>query len=87
MRALRAFGRTRVANLLCPPLVAVGLVAILHAMEVFGPPSAQTVSPLTRDAWVAGVILVWLLLVGGIAWLVQRKVSAAAPRYGARPRR
>lgn len=83
LRVLRALSRSRAANLVFPLLVAVGLVAILHAVDVFGPPSAQTVSPLKRDAILAGIILAWLLLVGGVARLVQRKVDAV-PRYGAR---
>ena len=85
LRILRALSRSRAANLICPPLVAVGVVALLHALNLFGPPSAQTVSPLIRDMWLAGLVLAWLLLVGGVAWLAQRR-SAALPRYGVRRR-
>lgn len=85
LRVLRSLSRSRAANLVFPPLVAMGLVAILHAVDVFGPPSAQTISPLKRDAILSGIILAWLLLVGGVARLVQRKVDAV-PRYGARRR-
>ncbi|QTL03496.1 hypothetical protein J5J86_22660 [Aquabacter sp. L1I39] len=85
LRTLRAISRSRAANVVFPPLVAVGLVLILEGLDMFGPPSAQTVSPLKRDAILSGIILVWLLLVGGVTRLAQRKISSAPP-YGARRR-